>query len=150
MEAATSEALGRDRRAGRRRHDEAPEGLAPVPDEELDLPAGQAGRAGAPAQAAESDHAEVLDAGRVTVRHLGLETAVLQPEQLRQLGRRPGDDELRRLAGGDHLGEVVDEGDVVRLLGGLLPVAAAAGGDLGDGQADHEQADLGLRGRAGR
>ena len=36
------EPVGGDRDAGRRDHGEAPEGLAPVLDQELDLPAGQA------------------------------------------------------------------------------------------------------------
>jgi len=45
----------------------------------------------------------------LAVRHLGLETAVLQPEQRCQFSGRAPDDELRRLACGDQLGEVVDE-----------------------------------------
>ena len=47
-------------------------------------------------------------------------------EQRRELGLRPGDDDLGRLAAGDELGEVVDERDVVRFLVRLLAVAAAA------------------------
>jgi hypothetical protein len=54
------------------------------------------------------------------------------------------DEGLSWLAFGQELGEIVDESDVVGLLGGLLAVSAAARGDLGDGQADYEQSDLGL------
>ena len=77
-------------RPGCRREQEAAEGAPESRDDELDLLAGKAHRADAPAQLADDDVAAAFEArdARVALERRALERAVAQPEQPAQLRRR--------------------------------------------------------------
>ena len=99
---------------------------------------------GAPGPAPEEDLPVVLQSQRRVVGRTRLVAARLEVQQDDQLVLHAGHDLTGRCAGGGELGDVVDQPDEVRLLGGGRMVVTVAGGELGHDDPDHQETHSGL------
>ena len=103
---------------------------------------GKPDRAGGPPQRIEAHRAVRRDPGSFAGGLLPHEAAVLQAQELPELARHGNQNEVRVLAPGNALAQVVQASDLVSAGGGGQSVAPATGGQLADQQTDDDEQHL--------